>query len=194
MNKPKKVILIVFFIVVALILLFAIPGVDEIEEKTGANSTENVENEVPGEINYSEYSFEFAEGPIVKILEKNIGNNIAYFHLPPTEFIEVARGDSHGIAFALQDIDPNGAGDYFEFFVTPDSSVLENCGVAEAETLSWIKMGRSSFGKLSSDWVSVMVVYFKFPESISPCTAFYNFNLTREGVQYASKQFEFRIL
>lgn len=205
MNRTKKIILIAFIIGALLIIFSSLPDKNKVGEKQynnniNDNSQSNEElknNETDNtnqEVDYSKYSFEFAEGSIKDILKRNIGDKKAYFYLPPTGYIEVSRGSSYGIAFALQDKNPGSGENFFEFLITPDDSTLENCEVTYEEAQSWITRGRTSFGKLPANWVDMMVAYFTFPENIKPCTAIYNFNLTRDKEPFASEQLEFRIL
>lgn len=147
-----------------------------------------------GIVDFDKYNYDYVDENVKGILSRMIGaNGKTAFYLPPTGYVNVSRGTKYGIAFALNNPNPSGAGvnweqyNSFEYDWNVDPSVVENCGVSVVEAQKWIERGWSSWGKMAQGWVDHMTIYFSFPLDIEPCTIQYNFVITKDDAAYDSK-------
>jgi len=193
-KKMKKTIKIMLLILsVLLLIIILISSTSNKEENQNKGIKEELSTNQQKEWSYSDYSYRYVDEEVKSKLTKMIGQNgKTAFYLPPTGYINVSRGSSFGVAFALNNPNPSGE-NYFEYEFTSDSSTLENCQVTAEEVNKWITNKRS-FGKVPKGWVDHMTVYFEFPENIPACNARFNFKITKDGSLYDTKQIEFNLL
>lgn len=159
---------------------------DENDEGEDANETET---EV---IDYDKYNIDYIGEEIAGILDEMIGSNKTVFYLPPTGYINVSRGESYGVAYALTNID-SSSGKSFVFDWTVNDSIVEDCGVSMEEGQGWIERGWGSWGNIPEGRVDPMTIYFSFPIDAPNCTVRYDFIVEKDGEFYDAKTLEFKI-
>ena len=146
-------------------------------------------------VNFESYNYAFADDENVKArLNRMLGSSgRTAFYLPRTGYINVSRGSSYGVVYALNNPVPSGE-NYFEYNWNVDPSVVSDCGVSVEKAQKWIERGWKSWGKIPKGWIDHMTVYFVFPTDIEPCTVKYNFAISKDGKPYDSKVLVFNLI
>ena len=146
-------------------------------------------------VNFESYNYAFADDENVKARLNNMlgSNGRTAFYLPRTGYINVSRGSSYGVVYALNNPVPSGE-NYFEYNWNVDPAVVSDCGVSVEKAQKWIERGWKSWGKIPKGWIDHMTVYFVFPADIEPCTVRYNFVINKDGKPYDSKILEFNLI
>lgn len=154
-------------------------------------------------INWGQYNIDYMNDGVKAILVRKLGTNgRTAFYLPATGYINVSRGTKYGVAFAIQNVNPNVPdGNEFAYNFDADPSSVGDCGVSVDEAQSWIERGWASSGMISgqwredyNEWYDAMTVYFAFPADIEPCSVAYNFVITKDGAGYDSKTILFNLV
>jgi hypothetical protein len=159
------------------------------------NFPEKQTGQKPDYVDYSKYSFDYADDESVRQKVNNIigENGKTGFYLPPTGYINVSSGDSYGVVYGINNPNPSGE-NYFKVNWQVDESIENSCGVSEGVGQSWIKRGWSTFGVIPKGWIDHLTVYFEFPQNVSGCKVKYNVEITKDDKFYDSKQLEFNII
>ncbi len=153
--------------------------------------------------NYQKYNIDYMRDDIKAILVKKLGaSGRTAFYLPATEYMNVSRGTKYGVAFAIQNVNPEvPKGNEFAYNFDVDPAVAGSCGVSISEAQSWIERGWASSGMISgqwredwNEWHDAMTIYFAFPSDVEPCNIKYNFVISRDGAAYDSKILEFNLI
>jgi hypothetical protein len=153
-----------------------------------------------GIVDFDKYNYDFVDENVKGILNGILGaSGKTAFYLPAVGYVNVSRGSKYGVAFALNNLNPAGAGvdweqyNDFEYDWNVDPSVVRDCGVSVVEAQKWIERGWSSWGKMAHGWVDHMTIYFSFPSDIEPCSVAYDFVVMKDGVAYDSKKVLFNL-
>lgn len=169
------------------------------EEPTSSDSVQDVVRAV----DFESYNVDYMNDDVRDILVRKVGSSgKTAFYLPSTGYVNVSRGDSFGVAWLVQNVNPDVPdGNEFSFNFSPNVESLVDCGVSEDEAQGWIKRGWSSTGMISgqwredwNEWYDSMTVYFSFPSDLEPCNVKYDFVILKDGVEYHSRILEFNLV
>lgn len=183
-------------------------GEDEVELDSKSSDAVVELDIVPGEVedkkavDFSKYNIDYMNDRVKGILVGRMGNARTDFYLPPTGYVNVTRGSKYGVAFVIQNVNPNvPEGNEFSFNVAVDPASVANCGVSVKEAQGWIERGWASTGMISgqwredwNEWYDAMTIYFAFPSGVKACNIKYDFVITRDGVAYDSRVLEFNLI
>lgn len=155
-------------------------------------------------VDFQKYNVDYMNDNVKAVLVGRAGSNSrTVFYLPPTGYINVSRGTKYGVAHLINNVNPKvPEGSEFSFSFNADASVMEGCGVSVSDAQDWIERGQSSTGVISgqwredwNEWYDTMTIYFAFPEDVqSPCNVKYNYEITKDGHVYDSRQLEFNVI
>lgn len=147
--------------------------------------------DVPKEINWEQYNYDFVDENVKGILNRMLGasGKIA-FYLPPAGYFNVSRGSEYGVAYALNNPNPSGE----DRFVFNWTAGFEDCGVGLDVAQGWIERGGRSWGKIPQGWIDHMTIYFSFPDDVEACSVAYDFVIWKDGVLYGSERLEFNLV
>ena len=192
MERKKLIIGFVVFVVVVFFGYLVFANVFD-----GADVLENdVFDDVvvgSGVVDFEDYNYDYVDEEVKGVLSAMVAGKRTAFYLPVVGYINVSRGSSFGVAFALNNPEPSGENS-FEYEWTVDDSVVGSCGVGVDEAQGWIERGWESWGKIPEGWVDHITVYFRFPVDAPLCSVKYNFEIRKDGVFYDSKVVEFNLV
>jgi len=112
---------------------------------------------------------------------------------------KVNKGDSYGIAFGIKNLKtgtPEASTFLYDVTIANPDEVKKNCGINEAEALSWIKAGvGGNFQILPGETLAndATIIKFQIPETAPLCIIRYNINVKADGAFYAGDSFDINI-
>ena len=109
---------------------------------------------------------------------------------------KVNQGDSWGVAFGIKNLKtgtPEAGKFTYDVVINNPNEVKENCGINEAEALSWIKAGQSGSIQIAPGGTYSAIIRFQIPETAPLCIIRYNINVKADGEFYTADSFDINI-
>ena len=112
--------------------------------------------------------------------------------------VEIEQGKDWGVLFVVKNLKTGSAeASIFSYDVSiaNPSEVKSNCGINEAEALSWIVAGREMSGfQIAPGGIKDLYIRFQIPDAAPLCIVRYNINVKADGEFYDGASFDVSIV
>ena len=111
--------------------------------------------------------------------------------------VEIGQGNDWGVLFVIKNLktgSPEASKFSYDVSVANPSEVKANCGINEAEALSWIKAGREVTGiQIAPGDIKDEYIRFQISQTAPLCIVRYNINVKADGEFYDGASFDVSI-